>query len=1176
MRRYILSTIFSVCVLTTASAQQFFNLTAEDVRIDSVLPVFNHQMALGRDYADSLYEVAIEYPEFIDMSSSDIQRYQQLSSDPLPELPVVSQSVAVSRKEGALCVSFVPLVKRDGRYQKLVSFKLAVTSRPRGLRRAASSAADRYASHSVLASGRWVKISIPETGVYQLTDQLLSQAGFSDPSKVKIYGYGGALQPEQLTGDYLMATDDLKELPTCTIDGRRLFFGEGPVGWESATSTKRIRNFYSTLAYYFLTESDESPLTVSETAFRDSVNQHPYGFHSHVESEEYSWYQSGRNLYSKTPLTYNSASSYTLYSPTTTGTISVAMTYNGYCDAVVAVNGTTVGTIIVNATTVGQGISYFKHSTYSSVASDTWEFTTDALQAGENTVTITQTSNSTTTMRLDYLTLTTATSRGFDLSSSQIAVPTIVYEITPQDHHADSPVDMVIIIPTSRKLLEQAERLKLFHEQQDGLSVRIISADELYNEFSSGTPDGSAYRRYLKMFYDRATSDSEIPRFLLLFGDGAWDNRMLVSDWKSYSVDDFLLCYESENSFSQVYSFVSDDFFCMLDDGERIDNYLGKADVAVGRISARSEKEATIAVDKIISYVQNEQAGAWQNLICIMGDDGDENQHMVAADEIATQVQEQHPSYNIKKVYWDAYPREATATGNGYPTITRVLQQQMTEGALIMNYNGHGAPAQISHEQVLLLSDFTAKSSSRFPLWITASCDIVPFDRQAENIGEAALFNKTGGAIAFFGTPRTVFMDKNKLINMAFMNYVLATDSTGRLNTIGEAARLTKNHLIDQRTDRTVNKLNYALMGDPALRLACPMLTATIDKINGKDLGGEKVQLEAGSLVTVEGHIDDHSDFNGVGTIIIRDVEETVLCKMNNSTTAFTFQDRPSTIYSGSDSIANGTFKFTFAIPYDISYSNESGQLLFYGISNDKTLAAHGTTTDFSMYGTADGENTGLGPSIYCYLNDRSFVNGGTVNSTPYFYAELSDNDGINAAGNGIGHDIELIIDGEVSKTYTLNSYFQYDFGDYHSGTIGFSIPELQEGSHKLLLRAWDILNNSSTAELSFVVDPQQSPSLINVICVRDVTNTSTRFLITHNRTGSQMDITLEIFDTSGRILWRQSETDVPSGNTYAIDWDLCTNGHRLSTGVYLYRVLISSNGSTEATAAQKLIITKQ
>jgi len=180
----------------------------------------------------------------------------------------------------------------------------------------------------------------------------------------------------------------------------------------------------------------------------------------------------------------------------------------------------------------------------------------------------------------------------------------------------------------------------------------------------------------------------------------------------------------------------------------------------------------------------------------------------------------------------------------------------------------------------------------------------------------------------------------------------------------------------------------------------------------------------------------------------------------------------------------------------------------------------------------------------------------------------------INAAGNGIGHNLELIVDGQMSMTYNLNDYFQYEFGDYKNGTVGFSIPALTEGQHTLLFRAWDILDNSSTAELSFVVDPRQEPALLSVICTNNPTNGITRFVISHDRTGSEIGVVLEIFDMAGRKLWEKSETGVPADNTYIVDWDLTVgSGSRLHTGVYLYRLLVSSNGSTQATNAQKLIV---
>ena len=1181
MRRYALTIIACFCLALSAEAQRFFNLTAGEVKLDSLLPTFTYQIDLGTNYADSIYEATIEYPEFIDMSPSDIARYKQISGGaPLPSMPVVHQGLAVARKRGSLDVSFVPLVMRDGRYKKLVSFMLKVQAQPvAAARRAfkAPTAESRYASHSVLANGRWVKISVPSTGVYQLSDDFIREAGFSDPSKVKVYGYGGALQPEVLTDEYLRATDDLKEVSTCYAGGRRLFYAVGPVNFESAKTNLRTRNNYSSYACYFLTENDASPNLMDEQTFRNTFYPSPNDYHSLVEPEEYSWYHGGRNLFTKTPLSMNTATSYTLDSASPQATLSVAMTYDGYCSADVLVNGQHVGSIVVNIETIGKGVNYFgEKTTYSSVAEYTWNFNLNSLNVGANTVMLKQTSGPTARMRLDHLTLTMDTPKGAaDLGSAAFGQPTIVGEVANQDRHADSPVDMIIIIPTSQKLRAQAERLKTLHEQKDGLSVRIVTADELFNEFSSGTPDANAYRRYLKMFYDRASDESQIPKYLLLFGDGMWDNRMLVSEAKSLNANDFLLCYESENSFSNVYCYVSDDYFCLLDDGERIDNNMGKPDVAVGRISARTEEEATTAVDKIEGYRNYEYAGAWQNQLCIIGDDGDDNQHMMAADELATVCQSIDHAFNIKKVYLDAYSRTTTATGHSYPDVRRVLRQQMRDGALLMNYSGHGSAYCLTHEQVLKLEDFGEATSMKLPLWVTASCDVMPFDTHIDNIGEKSIFNKKGGSIAFFGTTRTVFMERNLAINRAFTKQLFTKQDDGTYVTMAEAVRRAKCELVDGGADRTVNKLNYTFLGDPALKLAAPTIKAIVDTINGVAVNAdEPIQLNSGSRVVVKGHIDGQADFNGVATIIVRDVEEIITCKKNSTSTAMTYTDRPSTIYSGNDSVCNGHFAITFAVPRDISYSDESGQLLIFAINNEKTLISHGVEENFVMNGSGEIGLDDTGPSIYCYLNDRTFENGGTVNATPYFYAELFDRDGINVAGSGIGHDLELIIDNDMAKTYVLNSYFQYNFGDFCSGTVGFSIPELEEGHHKLMVRAWDILNNSSTAELEFEVDPQLEPKLLNIVCVKNPARTSTRFLITHDRIGSEMDVTLEIFDTSGRILWRKSEKGIPSDETYYVDWDLNVNsGSRLHTGLYLYRVLVSSNGSTEASAAQKLII---
>ena len=1180
-------------------AQHFFNLTADEVRIDTLLPVFNYAYPLGSHYADSTYTVAIEYPEFVPMSREEIERYKRITHDTkepaLPALPEIVQSFSIDRKQGTLHIGFIPLVYRDGQYQKLVSFKLEVRGEKlevRGERRASANIQHRtpntrYADNSVLRSGSWAKIRVPGTGIYQLTSELASQAGFSDINKVKIYGYGGARQPEQLTADYLASTDDLKEVPTCMVSGRRLFHAVGPVSWDA--NYRRIRNNYSDYGYYFLTENDSTALTIEKDAFISSCYPLRDDYCTLYEVDDYAWFHGGRNLYDATEIKAGTSKSYTIAAKGTgKGELTVVLSAVNGTSATVSLNSNTLGTM-----TIG------KQGEYDAMLTNSRTFTISDLQAS-NTVTITTSAASGTT-HLDYISIHSEQPQASpDLENGTFGTPEFVHRITNQNHHAAQATDMVIVIPTSQKLLKEAQRIKALHEQHDSLRVTIVPADELYNEFSSGTPDANAYRRYMKMLYDRAETSEDMPRFLLLLGDAAWDNRMRVSEWSSTSVDDFLLCYESENSYSHTSCYVSDDYFGLLDDNEGASLLTEKTDIAVGRITARTSTDASIVVDKIDSYINNKEAAIWQNTVCMMGDDGNQNRHMEDADSVAQLAEILHPNLLVKRILWDAYTRVSSATGNRYPDVTRLIQQQMKQGALIMNYSGHGRADAISHEYVLTLPDFNTTTSLRLPLWVTASCDIMPFDGQEDNIGETALFNKQGGAIAFFGTTRTVYQPQNRLMNLAFTRQVLSRDEKGLMMPFGEAVRRAKAELVStgiiigyQRnaqgelqpiwsTDRSENKLQYSLLGDPALRLALPTATIVVDSINHTAVSSDILALKAGTIATITGRVlnsslQTDSIFNGTVNAIVRDAKEQIVCKRNDTSETdepFVYYDRTSTIFNGSDSVRQGHFTITFVVPKDISYSDQQGIINLYAVNNTKTTTASGRFEQLVMNGKSETSGNQQGPSIYCYLNSTSFVNGGNVNTTPYFVAELADEDGINAAGSGIGHDLQLIIDGDMSKTYSLNDYYQYDFGSYTKGTIGYSIPALDYGQHHLLFRAWDVLNNSSTAELDFNVVKGMEPVFSAVDCTPNPATSTTTFRITHDRANSPMEVVIDVYDISGRHLWSHSESGTYSGNTLTIAWDLTTNsGSRLNTGVYLYRVQLSSEGSSYISKANKLII---
>lgn len=1165
-----------------ATRQKFFNLTADEVKLDSVLPFFSYSQPLDGNWNDSVYTVSIEYPEFIEMGAADVARYGRITSEPLPAMPEVEVNVVVERRRGHLEVSFVPLVMRGGKYMKLVSFMLDVKSRSKSpskvMTRAADvvSPADRYAAHSVLATGRWAKIRVPSTGIYEITDALVRSAGLSDKSRVKVYGYGGALQNEVLTASDLVEYDDLKEVPTCTVNGHRLFHAQGPVSWSGNTATRRTRNPYSDYGYYFLTESDGDPLSVDSTAFVDSFYPSADDYHTLHEVDNYAWYQGGRNLCQNDPISLGATKSYRLdlvSGQPGAGVVSVCVTAGQASSVQIAVNDSVVGTIMTgsfNEYDRGRDM-YGTYRIHNLMAS--------------NTVSITTMSGGPT--RLDYISVSHDTPRPRPmLSSTSFPAPEYVYNITNQDHHADPQADMVIIVPTSTKLTPQAQRLKQFHEERDGMRVNIVPADELYNEFSSGTPDANAYRRYMKMLYDRASTEADMPSYLLLFGDCVWDNRLNTAECSSLNADDLLLCHESENSLNDVYCYVDDGFFCYLDDGEGGNpRQTDKLDVAVGRFPVRNEVEAKIMVDKTISYIGNANAGSWQNKFVFMGDDGNDNQHMRDADQMATLVENINPAFQVERIMWDAYKRESSSTGNSYPDATRIIKQRQAAGALLMNYSGHGGPTALSHEYVLTLNDFTSFSNKNLPLWITASCNTMPYDTQQDNLGEVSVLNENGGAVAFFGTTRTVYVDRNNAINQAYLRALL-TPVGGKYVSIGEAQRLAKNQLITSGRDTTVNKLQYALLGDPALVLNVPRAGAVIDSINGIAVAsaGEYPQLAAGSRVSIKGHVETaegtkDGSFSGVVTALVRDAEKLVVCRLNDTSdsgadTPFTYYDRSTVLFNGSDSVRRGEFAFTFAVPKDIDYSNGNGLINVLAVDSGTNDVVNGCNGDFVVGGTASLPNDMVGPSIYCYLNSPSFVNGGKVNTTPYFVAEISDKDGINTTGSSIGHDLMLTIDGDMAKTYVLNDNFEYDFGSYTSGRTYYNIPQLAPGKHTLTFTAWDILNNSSTATLDFNVVEGLAPNVYNIDCSSNPATTGTTFIVTHDRAGSNLDVVIEVFDISGRPLWKHSESGVASSGTYTFDWDLTGDtGGKLDTGVYIYRVKIGGDGSGMVSKAKKLII---
>lgn len=1263
--KHIFTSLLWLCTSVAWAQEEFLPVRASDYPItDDTVPTCTLQQDVGSLSPDSIYSIRVEYPETMPLTRQELRRLKKQGYE-AKALPDVETYMAVSRKRGYAVCSFVPIVRRDGKLRRIVSCKISVTATPktrraavRGTAQVAGTTGTGYAPHSVLSEGKWVKIRVKEEGIYELTASKLKDMGFSDISRVKVFGYGGRILPTVLpqSGEDAL-TDDLEEVPLYRKANSVLFFAEGTVRWTFDTATKRWRhqqNTYSDYSYYFVTEGD-SPATLESytpDAAAGSATTQVVG-HALRDEDAYGWYEGGTEMYDSYDFVNGNSHTFRLTaegctSDSAAGTVDIGFSAANTLSsttASVSLGAETLGTITVSAygenenaresratfatssvarensfaftTTEGHNarLNYIRLSYPRQLDATSTPFAFVPYQDGRAIeLDVTNASQTTQLWKLGYTGVPTLSVSG-SLEGSLFRVvadepgrryvivdvgrdydaPEVVGTIDNQDLHADSAADMVIIIPESGKLLAQAQRLADAHTAE-GLRVRIVRADKIYNEFSSGTPDATAYRRYLKMLYDRATTEADMPRYLLLFGDCAWDNRMHTSDWRSYAPRDFLLAFEVSPSdrttnipVGTLNSYVTDDYFGFLDDGEGGSiTTRDKLDIAIGRLPCHDESTAKVLVDKTLAYLQNDEVGAWKNRLVMIADNNwqsENNIHMRSSEVVSSGIRAVAGDlYTIKKVYPDAYTYTTSATGNTFPSVTRMLQEEMKRGALMFNYMGHGSPDQISHCKLLLTADFATSSAGRLPVWVFASCEITPYDMLEDDIGRAALYNEDGGAVAVMCASRSVYANYNEVLNLNFSrNALSASAADGRLMPLGEALRQAKVTMVNAGSDRTMNKLKYCLLGDPALSFAAPLGSITLDSINGLAVEeADSIQLKAGAKVRFAGSVKDAAGavddtFTGVVTGTLFDRLETITCKNNGggASSPMTYQDRRTTLYEGSDSVRDGRFALVVTIPRDISYSTASGRLDLYAVSQDRSRECHGTNSQFYFNGTATEVTTDtLGPRIYVWLNAADFPNGGYVQRDALLGATLSDTSGIHSAGGSIGHDLELVLDGETSAPIVLNDYFTYDFGSSTSGTISYPMEGLSEGRHTLALRAWDLCDNSATAYLTFFVT-DNLPDAYDVNATNNPAYSSTSF-ITTLEADQDSRVTTEVYDLQGRLVWQKSGS-ATGATYYTVTWDLTTQGGvPVDAGIYIFRSVVRSAAATHETKSKKMIVVRQ
>ena len=1183
------------------------------------------------------YSVSIRNLEFESLSVDE----QKLISKNISERIIYKSEFYKQTKISYLSFSLFPFVKdiQSGQIKFLKSFNIILTptNKPKFKEKL-----KLYTDNSVLASGNWIKIKLKKSGIYKITFDELRNAGIANPENIRIFGNGGKMlsfynsdyQPDDLQEVDLQIKDNSVYFYAQ---------GTVSINYDSINQIFYHQlNLYSDYAYYFISDNYNSGKnntikTEQQSAGAASKTITTFNDFAYHEIDSINLIRSGR-LWVNELFDYKTEYNFTFDFPNLLAGSTIKLNSSLLARSPIS-SSFTINLADNTFSTLMPAVSYNYTATYASHKNDI--FTTTVSGGNKINLSIIYNKSSASGKAwLDYVSINAERMLKFtgaqmhfqNINSAETgAISNFIISDTPEDlkvwditnlHepkeiqlsaysgsvsfklntdslkyfiafdetnflspefegegtgtvsnqnlHSIKQSDMIIVSPP--EFMSYANELKTLHEEKDNLTVIAVSTEQIYNEFSSGAPDASAIRNFVKMLYDRATSAETAPKYLLLFGDGSYDNKHRFS-----GNTNFIPTYQSANSLSPTQSFVADDFFGLLDYNEGGAN--GLIDIGIGRLPVSNTQQARQAVDKIKMYIQKQAMGDWRNRLCFIADDEDYALHMSQADQLANNVKNNYPVFNIDKIYLDAYKQESSSVGQRYPDVNKAIDDNIEKGMLLINYTGHGGETGLADERIISVDQINKwYNPYKFFVFMTATCEFSRYDDyNRTSAGEYVFLNQQGGAIAMFTTTRLVYASLNFFLNTNFYKYIFENNPlTGKRYRLGDVMRLTKN-----ASGTGINKRNFSLLGDPALSLSYGKQKIITNSIKKETTGQQTDTLNAFDKINIEGtvlNLNGQTDelFNGILYPTVFDKFKLVKTLNNDGEGVFEYKLQTSKVFKGKATVKNGKFAFRFIVPKDIKYNIDTGKISYYAQSSELGIDAAGFDNTIFIGGSANsGAYDEKPPELNLYLNDENFVSGGITDQNPIIIAQLADESGINTTGTGIGHDISAIIDDNPNMQFILNDFYESETDDFTKGCIKYKLSNLPQGEHKLSLKAWDIFNNSVQDSLFFTVSSDNEFKISHVLNYPNPFTTNTSFFFEHNRPNELLNILIQIFTVSGKIVKSIHNEQISEGyRSEGIPWDgLDDFGNKIGRGVYFYKIRVQTQNNEHAEYIEKLLI---